>query len=121
MSELDLERLVLRHVSRPNYRPVKPRVIAKQLGIPKSLHQDLKRTIKLLAKRGELRYGKNHLVEGNRSTKPSEVVGTFRRNFAGYGFVRPKGTRPTAGREDDIFIPAAKTKAKRISKKVATK
>ena len=110
MSELDLERLVLRHVSRPNYRPVKPRVIAKQLDIPKSLHQDLKRTIKRLAKRGELRYGKNHLVEGNRSTKPGEVVGTFRRNFAGYGFVRPKGTRPTAGREDDIFIPAAKTK-----------
>ncbi|MDG2381207.1 MAG: ribonuclease R [Pirellulaceae bacterium] len=110
MSAQDLERLVLRHISRPNYRPVKPRVIAKQIGIHKSQHQDLKRAIKKLAKRGELRYGKNHLVEGAGSQRTDEVLGTFRRNYAGYGFVRPKGTKRAMGRADDIFIPAVKTK-----------
>ena len=77
MSDQDLERLVLRHVSRANYRPVKPRVIAKQLGISESQHQDLKRTIKQLAKRGDLRYGKNHLVEGARSSVPTKSSARF--------------------------------------------
>ena len=110
MNEPDLEKLVLRHVSRPNYRPVKPRVIAKQLGIHRSLHQDLKRAIKRLAKRGELSYGKNHLVQGAKTSSRGEVIGTFRRNDAGYGFVRPKGTSKSTGRDDDVFIPARKTR-----------
>ncbi len=110
MKDSELESLVLRHISRPNYRPVKPRVIAKQLGIHKSLHQDLKRAIKRLAKRGELNYGKNHLVQGANSSSRGEVLGTFRRNDAGYGFVRPQGTSKSTGRDNDIFIPASKTR-----------
>ena len=48
MNLVDLEQLVLRHVHRANYRPVKPRVLAKQLMLPKDQHADLKKAIKRL-------------------------------------------------------------------------
>ena len=34
MNLTDLELLLLNHIKSPGYRPVKPRVIAKQLGLP---------------------------------------------------------------------------------------
>ncbi len=110
MKSVDLEQLVLRHVERPNYRPVKPRVIAKQMELPKDQHADLKKAIKRLAQAGRLTYGKNHLVERRQKSTDGNLIGKFRRHLSGYGFVRPVGTRKSAGRDEDIFIPARKTR-----------
>lgn len=62
----DLQRAVLEHVRRPQYQPVKPKVIAKQLGLNQEGLRDLKRVIKKLIKRGELQWGANHLVMATR-------------------------------------------------------
>lgn len=62
MEPINLAAAVLEHVNSPNYRPVKPRVIAKQLKLEEELVRDLKKTIKLLVKQGKLGYGSNHLV-----------------------------------------------------------
>src|ERR1041384_4540251 len=57
-----LEPLVLAHISRPNYQPVKPRVIARQLKLPGEQHKALKLCIKRLVQKGKLVYGSGHLV-----------------------------------------------------------
>ncbi len=63
MNAVDLEQLVLRHIRRDDYRPVKPRVMAQQLGLPKHQHAELKKVVKQLAKTGQLSYAANHLVQ----------------------------------------------------------
>ncbi len=110
MSEIDLEQAILTFVTRSGYRPVKPRVIAQQLGLGKSEAAEVKKAVKRLVARGQLAYRSNHLVEpvGARS-HGNRIVGVFRRTEAGHGFVRP----PRAPGEDeqprDIYIPAEKT------------
>src|SRR4029453_15254692 len=57
-----LEPIFLALVFGPNYQPVKPRVIAKQLKLPSEQHQALKLAIRRLVKRGKLIYGSGDLV-----------------------------------------------------------
>lgn len=117
---MSLDAAILRHVNDPNYRPTKPKVIAKKLGVEGDDTAQLKRSIKKLVRAGKLAYGPSHLVcpvtEGHPAAKvgqaparnktPKHIVGTFRRADAGFGFVRPEGTTASMGREADIFIPA---------------
>ena len=106
--------LVLAHVMHPNYQPVKPRVIAKKLGLPRERQDEVKKIVKRLTKEGRLEYGVKHLVRPpGKDTKPQEkrrqsTHGRFRRAAAGFGFVRPQ-TAPPGDRSQDIYIPAKKT------------
>src|SRR3954468_8720172 len=130
---------ILEHVNNPNYQPVKPAVIAKQLGLAGEATQELKKTVKRMVKAGELSWGPSHLVQSASKATPhkqpgepasaggqeilrrkqkqkpkppadsSPFTGTFRRAGAGFGFVRPEGTLRTEGRDADVFIPADKT------------
>jgi len=103
-----LESNILALVQRPGYRPIKPRVIAQQLGISKEDVAAVKRIIKSLVRRGELVYGNGHLVELADPSKPkgNRIVGIFRQNAKGFGFVRPR--IPSAGNLEieDLYIPA---------------
>ena len=117
---MSLDAAILRHVNDPSYRPAKPKVIAKKLGLEGDDVTRLKRSIKTLVKEGKLAYGPSHLVcpvaESHPAAKvgqaparnktPKHIVGTFRRTESGYGFVRPENTLPTMGRDDDIYVPA---------------
>lgn len=118
----DLDTLILQHVNAPNYRPVKPKVIAKQLDFTDDDVSRLKRTIKRLVKDGKLTYGPSHLVcpvaaehpaskvgKPPKPKKSNHVVGTFRKAQGGFGFVRPEGTAASEGRDADIFIPVSAT------------
>lgn len=111
MDDLELERAILELVGRSTYRPAKPRVIAQQLGVPKSRWPEVKKTVKRLVMRGELSYGSNHLVQAADPAKRqgNRVVGVFRRAEAGFGFVRPSAA--TAGETEvrDIYIPESRT------------
>ncbi|HMO86579.1 MAG TPA: ribonuclease R, partial [Lacipirellulaceae bacterium] len=44
--------------------------------------------------------------KGKKAGDHDHLVGTFRRTDGGFGFVRPEGTLPTAGRDAGVFIPA---------------
>jgi ribonuclease R len=126
MTEVDLARRLFAHVTAADYRPVKPRVIARQLQLDEAETAQLKRVLKRLVKQGKLAYGSNHLVmapagatassnneRGRKKVvgaRPNEVIGTFRRAMSGYGFVRPQGTLKSAGRDQDIFVPADRTR-----------
>src|SRR5215468_7955987 len=123
MNVTELEHAVIEFVNRPNYKPAKPRVIAKNLGLDQEGTERLKQAVKGLVKSGRIAYGQNHLLlpvsareaDGSSpsSSKPSraefagqKVTGVFRRMNAGYGFVRPSGAAPAADRSGDIFIAA---------------
>ncbi|MCH2113722.1 MAG: ribonuclease R [Pirellulales bacterium] len=112
-----LTETLLRHVNDTNYRPVKPKVIAKQLGLENQDASRLKRAIKQLVKEGKLKYGPSHFVcaigaersvrSQSRSGKSAKhLIGTFRRAQGGFGFVRPENTQAAVGRDADIYIPA---------------
>ncbi len=111
----DLQELILRLINSPDYQPVKPKVIAKQLGVPKEWARELRKAIKRLAREGKISYGEKRLVKRPETTSRTVkaerglITGEFRRSAKGYGFVRPVGTPPSAGREHDIFIPLRKT------------
>lgn len=109
MSNSDLEKRLLQHVNRPNYRPVKPRVIAKQLNLSESEHRDLKRAIKRLVKKGRIAYGKKHLILPGEAPRRDEVIGRFTRKQAGFGFVAPENQKNN-DRAEDVFIPVSKTR-----------
>lgn len=161
----NLRDAVRAHVSSASYRPAKPAVIAKALGLSGDATREVKKVIKQLIKAGELAWGPSHLVfpiKAASSTRYDEVTsaigdktaevsdaeeapssqpsrrgrggklspsgrssmhaksksppsgnakhftGTFRRAAGGFGFVRPEGTLPAAGRDADVFIPAEK-------------
>ena len=65
IKEHDSEQLVLAILGitgQKNYRPLKPRQIAKRLRLPKDRAAEFKRTIKQMVRRGLLVYGANHLL-----------------------------------------------------------
>lgn len=65
---------VLRLVSSPNYRPIKPKLIAAALGITNDDFREVKRVVKALVHRGQLVYGSNHLVMLASAAPPPEAA-----------------------------------------------
>lgn len=112
MSPTELESRILKHIRADNYQPVKPRVLTKQLGLNDENRPEVRKAIKRLVKRGEVAYGKNHVVrvgDVEAGAVAAERIGTFRRTASGYGFVRPKrGGDETPG--PDIYIPVSQTR-----------
>lgn len=108
MNEPALQQAILELVGHPDYRPVKPRVIAHRLGVPKQRAAEVKKLIKRLVAGGQLAYAANHLVKpaGADQTGANRVVGVFRRMQAGFGFVRPEGAAPGDETVPDVYIPA---------------
>ena len=103
----DLQRVILDFVNSDKYHPMKPRAIGRELRIEDE--RGLKKAIKRLIKEGRIQYGPKHLVmKVSKKATRNEVVGVFRHNSAGYGFVTPEGSTAT-DRSEDIFVPKNKT------------
>ncbi len=109
-SNASLEERVLKHVYREGYQPVKPKVIAKKLGLTTTEEKrELKKAIRRLVKQGKLAYGASHLVRrGGEEQKKREIVGVFRRTRKGDGLVIPKAI-PGQGKLPAIFVPRRRT------------
>ncbi|HUT14039.1 MAG TPA: ribonuclease R family protein, partial [Thermoguttaceae bacterium] len=112
MEDLRLEQEILILVRQSGYRPVKPRVIAEKLKVPKDRAAEVKKAVKRLVGRGELIYGANHLVKPAVATdlQSNRVVGVFRRAEKGFGFVRPSGAAPSRAEVKDVYVPAKRTR-----------
>ncbi len=109
IDKADLEQLILDHVTKTNYQPVKPRVIAKKLKLSDDQYHEFKKSLKRLVKNGQVAWGSNHLVQlaEKKKTDSRQIVGVFRRTSGGFGFVHPSSS-VTRTRDDDIFIPPRK-------------
>ena len=110
MALSELEEKILKHVNHEDYRPVKPRVIAKQLDLDPDEYREVRRAVKRLTKNMKLKYGANHLVYARTGHKKNELIGRFSRTASGYGFVRPEGTPHATGRGKDVYVPLSKTR-----------
>ncbi len=111
---------VLNLVNSAEFRPSKPKTIAKLLSISPEEYPALRQLLKKMVRRGLIAFGANHLisaihgVEIKPAGKPktaSEVVrGTFRAAVGGFGFVRLLDPE-LLDSSDDIFIPGKYTKS----------
>lgn len=140
MEHDDLQQRILDFVLRPGYQPLKPRVIAKKLGLPPEAKEDVRKAVKRLIKQGKIGWGAKHVVfpvvdrprpaadapgetkKSKKKDKPAEgkapaadkkgarLTGIFSRTSRGYGFVRPSGVTKAEGRAKDILIPEKKCK-----------
>lgn len=114
MKETKIEQLVLQYVARANYKPVKARILAKNLEIPKDDQEEFKRFVKRLVRDGKLAYAENHKIKAGSgdtaSSSDNEVVGKFQRKPAGFGFVRPENAK-SGSRDGDIYIPVRQTRS----------
>jgi ribonuclease R len=96
-----LDEQILAAVSRKNYQPVKLKILARKLGLPASEYSRFRSAVKNLVRQGRLEIGRNQSI---RPIAPhGTVTGVFRKNEAGFGFVRPHAVDGTVGPE--IYIP----------------
>ncbi|MGO9112827.1 MAG: ribonuclease R family protein, partial [Thermoguttaceae bacterium] len=79
MTPHELQSAIENLVNQPDYQPVKPRVIAQRLGLPKEEATDVRRAVKRLVRQGKLVYASNHLVRAAETNNPapsaSEIAG----------------------------------------------
>lgn len=113
----EVQKMILGHVNRENYKPVKPKVIAKKLGLLDLENGErlVKKAIKRLIKDGNIKWGAKHLIQRvvkkkskSGKSRKNEIVGKFSRAAGGYGFVRPENST-VSDRSEDIYIPHRKT------------
>jgi ribonuclease R len=93
----DFTEPILAAISRLNYEPLKPKVLARKLGLPQKQYGDFRRDLRELLRQGRAEMGKNHTV---RAAKPhGTATGIYRRTATGTGFVRPHLIDGKAGPE----------------------
>ena len=73
MSPLELQSSIADLVNHPDYQPVKPRIIAKRLGLPKEEAADVRRMVKRLVQQGLVTYASNHIVRPVSRSKETEI------------------------------------------------
>jgi ribonuclease R len=98
----DLQTRILTAIAHPNYQAVKPKALARKLGLPTEDHAAFKDALKELIRQGRVEIGKGNAVRpvGMHGT----LTGIFRKTDAGFGFVRPN---PDEGHKfNEVFIPA---------------
>src|SRR5262245_15001384 len=94
------EQLILSALAKKNYQPLKPKALARRLGVPASQYSDFRNTLRDLVRQNRLEMGRGHSV---RPVQPhGAVTGIYRRTGAGAGFVRPHAIDGHAGPE--IYI-----------------
>jgi ribonuclease R len=94
---MNLEEQILAAVARKTYQPLKPKALARKLGLPAKDYASFRWTLRELVKQGRLILGKNHTV---RPTPPhGTVTGIYRKTSTGTGFVRPHLIDGQAGPE----------------------
>jgi ribonuclease R len=74
MSPPELQTAIVDLVNRPDYHPVKPRIIAKRLGLPPEEAADVRRAVKRLVRQGLVSYASNHIVRPVLQDKPSTTT-----------------------------------------------
>jgi len=94
---------ILKFIKRRDYEPMKPAQLAKALGVERENYADFKKAFDEMKKAGQVVIG-----SGNAVTLPaisSKVIGRFRANPKGFGFVMP--LEPNT--HGDLFIPPSDT------------
>jgi ribonuclease R len=98
----DFTEKVLGLVSRPDYKPITLKVMARRFEVGEDDYAEFRATVKSLIKEGRLELAKDKTLRRPTAGK-GQVIGVFKRTAKGFGFVRPHMSTEKA---DQIFIPA---------------
>src|SRR5690348_9497395 len=96
-----MEHKILAALARKNYVPIKPKALARKLGVSDAQYPQFRQALRALVEQGRAQYGKNHTVRPA-ATAPNTVTGVFRRTASGRGFVRPHAIDGHAGPEVSV-------------------
>lgn len=83
----DLTARILTALTRPSYSPVKPKVLAKRMGLTNDDYPEFRKTLRALVKDGRVAVGRGSTISA--ADPFGTVVGTYRRTKTGPGYVRP--------------------------------
>lgn len=99
----DLERTILGHVQRPAYKPQRPEVLARKLGLTKADLPAYREALQTLLTSGEIVVGDRDLIRPRSSA--GTVAGILKRTSTGAGYVIPH-TKSNVERSPsrDIYI-----------------
>jgi ribonuclease R len=103
---MSIQQRILAALARKNYQPLKPKALARKIGVVADEYAAFRKALTELAGQGRLQLAKNHTV---RPAPPhGTVVGAFRRTDKGVGYVRPHTVegQPTGS---DVRIPQEHT------------
>ncbi|MBA3313671.1 MAG: ribonuclease R [Planctomycetota bacterium] len=99
----DFERLLIEYVSDASYTPVKPGILARQLGLKGPAKHQLHEALDTLLASGRLREDKKGRIVPK--SVQGAIVGTIKKIAAGGAYLIPHPDR--AGEKiDDVFVPA---------------
>ncbi len=97
----DYTEQILTALGRSAYHPLKPKALARKLGVPTPAYREFRRALKELLRLGRIELGKNHTI---RPAAPHGTVsGTYRHTSTGVGYVRPNLNEGKPG--IDVRIP----------------
>src|SRR5438874_8311844 len=83
-----MEQKILAVLARKNYVPVKPKALARKIGVRDAEYPHFRKALRDLVDAGKAQFGKNHAVRPGGGSAPNTVTGVFRRLASGRGFVR---------------------------------
>ncbi|MFO0852706.1 MAG: ribonuclease R [Gemmataceae bacterium] len=93
----DLTTRILHALARPSYTPVKPKVLAKRMGLTDADYPEFRRTLRELVRDGRVAVGRNSTLTA--ADPYGSVTGVYRRTNSGLGLVRPHAPSETTGAE----------------------
>jgi ribonuclease R len=83
----NFEEQILAALGHKSYHPLKPKALARKLGVPTPQYPEFRKALRNLLRDGRIEPGKNQTV---RPVPPhGTVTGTYRRTGTGTGYVRP--------------------------------
>src|SRR5689334_4591311 len=82
-----MEQQILAALARKNYQPLKPKALAKKLGVSGGKYDEFRKILRDLAKQGRVQFGKSHTVRA--APAADTITGVYRRLSSGRGFVVP--------------------------------
>ncbi len=97
-----MEQKILAVLARKNYVPVKPKALARKVGIRDADYPLFRKALRDLVEAGKAQFGKNHTIRPGGSAADT-VTGVFRRLASGRGFVRATG--PAAATVPEVGVP----------------
>jgi ribonuclease R len=99
---MSMEQKILAALARKNYVPVKPKVLARKVGVRDADYVHFRNALRDLVAAGKAQFGKNHTVRPGGGSADT-VTGMFRRLASGRGFVRVTG--PAAAATPEVGVP----------------
>ncbi len=93
---------ILEHVKSEDYRPVKPRGLAREMDVTEDQYPAFRHALRELMNEGRVTLGMGSaVILPAQQSKTDGFVGTYRHNRRGFGFVIPT----ELGDHEDLFIP----------------